>query len=425
MQLLMLRLASLSAHEVTQNQGMYAMSTVLVVIERYWPDGSGGELATHLILDILGKRFDVTVVTGTKNPSKLPSVRYVYEPLLSKREKPVLWLNTARLVHTQRLQKLLRESDVVYIPRIAFPIIPYAKKLGKKVVVHLHDYIPVSYTATVLAPYEKHKNRIALDNIKLECMRSLNHCLGVNLLWWLPKPARKWISQADKVICVSRRQAEIITDQAPNFRDKVEVVYNPLPSEVINVEPRKELDDTLTFLYVGGDSYVKGFHMLLKAMKELGRQGVKGIFILTNIYSSESMKILSALSNKYKNLRINVVGRIEYHELIKLHKKARALVFPSIWEEPLPYAVLEAMALGTIPVASRVGGVPEIIGDCPAKKFLFKPEDVNDLIEKLMILALQSKERVLDLGMKCRDHVGEMLNNENIERKIVEAFKKL
>ena len=42
------------------------MSRILVISERYWPDGSGGELATHLILDILRKRFDVTVVTGYK-----------------------------------------------------------------------------------------------------------------------------------------------------------------------------------------------------------------------------------------------------------------------------------------------------------------------------------------------------------------------
>jgi len=42
-----------------------------------------------------------------------------------------------------------------------------------------------------------------------------------------------------------------------------------LPPEIINAEPRKELDDIPTFLYVGGDSYVKGFHILLKAVKEV------------------------------------------------------------------------------------------------------------------------------------------------------------
>jgi glycosyltransferase involved in cell wall biosynthesis len=401
------------------------MSRILVISERYWPDGSGGELATHLILDILRKRFDVTVVTGTKNPSRLSGVGYIYESLLSKREKPILWLDTVKLVHTQRFQKLLRESDVVYIPSFAFLIIPYAKRLGKKVVVHLHGYIPISYTATVLAPYEEHKHRITLDDIRLECMKSLRHCVGASLLWWLPKLARKWISQADKVICVSKRQAEIIADQAPELRSKIEVVYNPLLPEIINTEPRKELDDTPTFLYVGGDSYIKGFHTLLKAMKELGKQGIKARFILTNRYSHESIKILNSLTNKYENLRINVVGRIEYHELIKLHKKAWALVFPSIWEEPLPYAVVEAMALGTIPVASSVGGVPETIGNCSVKKFLFKPGDVNDLIEKLKILASQSKENILSLATECRNHIIEIFNRENIERKIVGVFKEL
>jgi glycosyltransferase involved in cell wall biosynthesis len=170
---------------------------------------------------------------------------------------------------------------------------------------------------------------------------------------------------------------------------------------------------------------VKGFHLLLQTLNKLGKQGVKARFILANKYSIRSLEALRRLSYKYRNLDIQVLGRMEYEKLKELHMKAWALLFPSICEETFGYAVVEAATLSTIPVASRVGGVPEIIGDCPAKKFLFKPGDANDLIEKLKILALQSKERVLDLGMKCRDHVGEMFNKENIERKVVEAFKKL
>jgi glycosyltransferase involved in cell wall biosynthesis len=401
---------------------VYILSSVLVVTERYWPDGSGGELATHLILDILRKRFDVTVVTGTKNPSKLPSVRYVYEPLLSKREKPVLWLNTVKLVHTQRFQKLLRESDVVYIPRFAFPIIPYAKKLGKKVVVHLHGYIPISYTATVLAPYEEHKHRITLDDIRLECMKSHKHCIGASLLWWLSKLARKWVSQADKVICVSRRQAEIIANQAPELRDEIEVVYNLLPPEIINAEPRKELDDIPTFLYVGGDSYVKGFHILLQALSKLGKQGVKARFILTNRYSPRSLEILKQLSDKYRNLEIQVLGRIEYSRLIELHRKAWALLFPSIWEEPLPYAVVEAMALGTIPIASKVGGVPELFDDAILGSFMFMPQNSSELIEVIKRLSMFSPNEMQSLSHKLRNIALKKFNVNDISRKIVQIF---
>jgi glycosyltransferase involved in cell wall biosynthesis len=88
---------------------------------------------------------------------------------------------------------------------------------------------------------------------------------------------------------------------------------------------------------------------------------------------------------------------------------------PSITEEPLSYAVVEAMALDTILVASSVGGVPEIIGDCSAKKFLFKPESADDLIEKLKIFTLQSKENILSLAMECRNHIVKIFNKENIE----------
>jgi len=42
---------------------------LLVVTERYWPEGGGGELATHLILNMLRKCFEIIVVTGSKNPA--------------------------------------------------------------------------------------------------------------------------------------------------------------------------------------------------------------------------------------------------------------------------------------------------------------------------------------------------------------------
>ena len=86
---------------------------------------------------------------------------------------------------------------------------------------------------------------------------------------------KKWVSQADKIICVSKRQTDIITDLAPELAGKVEVVYNPLPPELINANINKEIDDVPTFLYVGGESFIKGFHVLLKALPSLVRLGAR------------------------------------------------------------------------------------------------------------------------------------------------------
>jgi Glycosyltransferase len=367
------------------------------------------------------KEFDVVVITGSRSPSKLPGVEYIYEPLLSRWEKQVLWFNTLRLAKTERFERLLRESDIVYIPRFAFPLIPHAKKLGKRVVVHLHDYIPISYTAAVLAPYEKHKHRITRDDVALECMKGMRYCLGVGLLWWLPRLARRWISLADKVICVSKRQAEIISDLAPELGGKVEVAYNPLPPGILNAEPRKDLDDIPTFLYIGGDSYVKGFHLLLQALNKLGKRGVKARFNLANKYSPQSLEKLRRLSRKYNNLDIQVLGRVEHTELLELHKKAWALVFPSIVEETFGYAVVEATLLGTVPVATKVGALPEIFQETPVSEYLCEPDNINELANKLEALSSQSRIDVASMG-RIREHLCKLYTTWEVEKKILKAF---
>jgi glycosyltransferase involved in cell wall biosynthesis len=406
------------------------MTSIIVVSELFWPEGGGAELATYLILDILAEHnFNITVVTGTKSPAKIRGIKYCITPYLRASNRIVRWINMELLRRDERFEEMLSNHDILYIPLAAYPLIPFAKRKGLKVVVHLHNYAPIRYSS-IKYYFESE----TLDVIKefryavfheFFIQKSVSRALLCPISYTLYLQSKKWISQADKVICVSRRQAEIIADQAPELRNKIEVIYNPLPPEIINAEPRKELDDTPTFLYVGGDSYVKGFHMLLKAVKELGKQEVRARIILAGEYGNDNLKILNELRSRYRGLEVLVLGKVSHEEIIELHKESWALIFPSIVEEPLPYAVVEAIALGTILVASSVGGVPEIIGDCLAKKFLFKPGDVNDLIEKLKILALQSKENILGFAMGCRNRIIEIFNKDNIERKIVDVFKEL
>ncbi len=383
---------------------------LLVITERYWPEGSGGELATHLILEILRKEFDVVVLTGTRNPTKLPGVQYIYEPLLAKREKVWLWLNASRLADSQRFQKILRKSDVVYIPRLSFPIIPIAKRFNKNVIVHLHDHIPISYTSTVLAPYEEHRGRITRDDVMIECRKGLKYCVGVGAFWWLPRLARRWVSQADAIICVSNRQCEIIREKMPEIKGKSVVIYNPLP----NISPvRKELGEEKILLYLGGLRFVKGFHLVLKVADELLRK-------------YRDLRILMTKMKGYRSLPPNCValGELPYRDVVGLHSRAYALLFPSIWEEPLPYVIVESMLTGTISVAARVGGVPEITKGTPAEHYTFTPGDVDDMVDKIDTLLAQPKEHIIDIGLKLREHVLKLFNINQIRNKLLSAFGK-
>jgi len=68
---------------------------ILVLTKLFWPDGSGGELATYLIVkNILSKYFNVFIVSGTRKPKAdiLRLTNYIYWSVLETRYKPIEWL---------------------------------------------------------------------------------------------------------------------------------------------------------------------------------------------------------------------------------------------------------------------------------------------------------------------------------------------
>jgi glycosyltransferase involved in cell wall biosynthesis len=394
---------------------------LLVITERYWPDGSGAELATHLIIDILRKEkaLEITVITGSRNPMRLPGVRYIYEPLLSAESKslPLLWLNTNKLIKREEFRKILQESDVVYVPGFMFSIIPYAKSMGKRVVVHLHNYVPVSYTSVILAPYEEHKHKIVYDNIRLECMRDAKHCIGVSLLWWLPMLIRKWVSQADKIICVSKRQTDIITDLVPELAGKIKIMYNPLPSELMNANINKEIDDVPTFIYTGGDVYVKGFHIVASIIR---RWRSRARFILTKINNREVANTLSRLNDEFK--KIEVYPKLSRAEFIKLYSRSWAFLFPSIFEETFGYAFIEAALSRTVPIAFRVGGVGEVVEGTVMENFITDVYNIKQFIEKMYLISSLSSNDIITLGDKIRNDILKKFNVETIKNNLIKEF---
>jgi len=392
---------------------------LLVITERYWPDGSGGELATHLIIDILRKEkaLEITVITGSRNPMRLPGVRYIYEPLLSVEGKPLLWLNVSRLIRRGEFRKILQESDIVYVPGFMFPIIPYAKNMGKRVIVHLHGYAPISYTSVILAPYEEHKHKIAHDDIRLECMRDAKHCISAGLLWWLPMLIKKWVSQADKIICVSKRQADIITDLAPELAGKVEVAYNPLPPELINANINKEIDDVPAFLYIGGDAYIKGFHIVMSIIK--GWRS-KARFILTGINNRELINALSKLNDKDR--KIEIYPRLNRDKVIKLHSRSWAFLFPSVVEETFGYAVIEAALSKVIPITFQVGGISEIVKGTFTENFIIDVYNIKQFIEKMYFISSLSSNDIITLGDKIRNDILKKFDVETIKNDLIKEF---
>jgi len=394
---------------------------LVVFTKLFWPEGTGGELATYTIVkDVLSKHFDVTVVSGTKSPAPdvLKCCRYIYWGALRSRLKPAEWLRV--FANSRVVKRLVEGADVVYIAfHSLLPLAAVAKavKPGVKVVVHLHNYQPLTFTSVVLA--ERGPDLATDVVVELGESGSLLRAVASGFGHYVNVLNRVALLYADRVICVSRRQCEVLERYVPEVRGKAAVVYNPLPP-MPNVEKRP--DEVPTVLYVGGGSFIKGFHIAVKTLaKVLASHNTKAYVIAGRSVRPEQARLLEKLSKKFGE-RFVMLGKIPREELLSLYSRAWALLFPSINEEPLPYAVLEAAAMGTIPVAFRVGGVLEIIKGTPAERFLCKPNDVPCLFKKLEeVLSLTSND-LIGMSLDLRERLVKRVSVTYIGEKFEKLF---
>lgn len=229
--------------------------------------------------------------------------------------------------------------------------------------------------------------------------------------------SRLWVNEADDIICVSKSQARMIGHELPRLADKIKVVYNPLPNIPV---ARKRLQNT-TIMYLGGDRYVKGFHIFLKASCKLLKGNSNAEFLLLGEYGNTNRLLIKTLKERFKG-GYNLLGYLEHEEVLRFHAISHALLFPSILDEPLPYAVLEAMLSGTLPIASRVGGIPEIVKGTLAEEMLFEPGNIEECVNKIELVLAMSNEQVRDVGLGLREAVLKKFDLEVTRKKLLEIF---
>ena len=390
---------------------------ILVLAELYWPQGGGAELATHLMLKNLQKtgKFQITVLTGVRSIEKISGIKYIYTPHLKPRPKPLLWFYVDYMCRQEFFRNLLKKHDVVYIPRIAYPAIPYSKKLGKKVIVHLHNYQPLTYHSIYSEADEKLNNPIKFEILE---HNNILRSIAVGFLQHLNKFVKYWLLQADKVICVSEKQKSIIIKRIPELAKKIEVIYNVLPDVPAIV--RKNISSS-AILYLGGDSYLKGFHLLLGALKVMAKKSSPQLkIIFAGKYNRRSKKLLKRLSKVIKNIVFE--GYVTHSELWKLYSLSKAVIVPSICEEPLPLIILESIVSGTIPIASKVGGIPEIIRGTYAEKLLFTCNDINELVNKIGFVLSLTMEEFMKINAELNETLLKNINNNEVGKKLIDIF---
>lgn len=110
-------------------------------------------------------------------------------------------------------------------------------------------------------------------------------------------------------------------------------------------------------VYVGRLVSEKGIMTLLDALDR--QSGADELVIVGE--GPQRPAIEARLARRPGRCRVVLAGHHSQESLRQVYATAGAVVVPSTWQEPLGLVVLEALACGVPVIASRVGGIPEMI----------------------------------------------------------------
>ena len=197
-------------------------------------------------------------------------------------------------------------------------------------------------------------------------------------------------------------------------------------------EAKEELgiSNRIVILFVGRKCPEKGPEVLVRALQSVVKNypDVVAVFLgPDSFFGSCSLTYTESLIAKARNfgLEKNVVfkGYVSERELQLYYNCADIFVCPSVWNEPFGMVLIEALGYKKPVVASRVGGIPEIIID-QKTGLLTQPGDSVDLSNKIVRL-LDNPTLGKEMGANGRKMVEEHFSFRAIGNRCLEIYKKV
>lgn len=226
-----------------------------------------------------------------------------------------------------------------------------------------------------------------------------------------------------KIYCVSEYVASL--SFLDSFRHKVYgAIYNFPPQELYNIDAidaKKELEVNEQQVVVGTVARIvkdKGYHILSEVILRFkGIKGIKFIIVGEGSYLKEMKHILK---NQVDDKQVLFLGHRD--DVQRILKCCDIFVLPTL-HETLSVALLEASAERLALVASRTGGVPEIVED-GYNGLLVEPGNSQKLYDAINYL-LCNPDKIKAFGNNAKKRLDVKFSREEIVSKIDAVYTEL
>jgi glycosyltransferase involved in cell wall biosynthesis len=226
---------------------------------------------------------------------------------------------------------------------------------------------------------------------------------SINTLYQLP----------DMVIAVSRMISMLV-------RNATFILY-PVPPELEVLLKFKSINKEPWICFAGPFIPIKGIHLIPDIALRLKNEGIKASFILIGDTAESPLGRL--ITRRAKTLGVDeyikIMGPMTRIELFKLISRCSVYLQPSL-SDAFSVSVIEAMALGVVPVVTKYVGASEIIK--LVDESLIKEPEPDGIAEKLK--ALLTEPRALrELSEQSRLIIKHMFSFDFILNRINELMK--
>ena len=339
---------------------------------------------------------------------------------------------TAMDFHTTGIERLIYPFRIIYSFEAKHKIRRVIEQF-KPDIVHLNN-INFQLTPSIIEEIHKHNipivqtvhdyqmicpNHLMFDNDKKPCELCLNgskwnctkkNCIGsskiksaIGSIEAILYQQRKTYQLVDRFICPSNFIENKLAE-TNLYHGKTVVIRNFV--EIKKLDEYEEKEDYV--LYFGRLAEEKGLEMFLNCCRKLShiRFKIAG--------TGPMVEECKGIPN------VEFVGFKTGEELDTLIRRAKFTVYPSIWYENSPLAVLESKSLGTPIIVSRMGGIPELVEHDETGIII---EDINeDKLSHEIQELYGDNEKIKRLSKNCIEKREKMISLDTYGSKVLEVY---
>ena len=203
--------------------------------------------------------------------------------------------------------------------------------------------------------------------------------------------------------------------------DRIDFVRNAVDPKWLHGNGHTNGQQTLRILFVGRLTKQKRPDEFVRVVSRVSRQ-LPNKFLKARIVGVGPMRPqLEALAGELGLGPDRLEFLDERDDMDHIYREADLMVMTSEWEGT-PNALLEAMACGVPVVATRVGGIPEILST--GRGFLTEPHDEDGMTAAVMRLIADPAMR-RDFGQHGREYIAQVHSLDALQTQLMGTYKKV